>query len=66
MPTVIVYWSPTRNKHQKEAVAEAFIETLVRTGNARREDVLIIFQNIEDGDAVRGISSPKPANDSDS
>jgi len=53
MPTVIVYWSPTRTAEEKEAVAKEFIDTLVDKGNANRDDVLIVFQNIEDGDAFR-------------
>lgn len=53
MPTVIVYWSPTRTPEEKEAVAQDFIETLVEKGKANPDDVLVIFQNIEDGDAYR-------------
>jgi phenylpyruvate tautomerase PptA (4-oxalocrotonate tautomerase family) len=58
MPTIIVYWSPTRSPQEKEAVADGFVNTLVEKGNARREDVLVVFQNIEDGDAYRGASMP--------
>lgn len=54
MPTVIVYWSPTRTAEQKAAVARAMTDALVEQGNARREDVLIIFQDIQPGDAARG------------
>ena len=53
MPTIIVYWSPSRSPQEKKAVADGFINTLVEKGNARREDVLVVFQNIEDGDAFR-------------
>lgn len=54
MPTVIVYWSPGRSAAQKEAVALGITESLVSQGGARREDVLVVFQNIEPGDAMRG------------
>jgi 4-oxalocrotonate tautomerase family enzyme len=53
MPTVIIYWSPGRTKEQKAAVIENITRTLVHDGGARLEDVLIIFQNIESGDAGR-------------
>lgn len=53
MPTVIIYWSPGRSAEQKKAVVEEVTETLVAKGGARREDVLIIFQNIEAGDFGR-------------
>lgn len=54
MPTVIIYWSPGRDPEQKQQVAEGITQTLVECGGAKREDVLIIFQNIEPGDAARG------------
>jgi 4-oxalocrotonate tautomerase family enzyme len=53
MPTVIIYWSPGRSDKQKKAVIEHITETLVEDGGARREDVLVIFQNIEAGDFGR-------------
>lgn len=53
MPTVIIYWSPGRSAAQKQAVIENITEALVRDGGARREDVLVIFQNIEAGDFGR-------------
>ena len=53
MPTVIVYWSPGRTPNQKAIVIENITNTLVNDGGARKEDVLIIFQNIESGDAGR-------------
>lgn len=63
MPTVIIYWSPGRNAKQKQQVAENITQTLVECGGAKREDVLIIFQNIEPGDAARGgqISGATPS-----
>lgn len=57
MPTIIVYWSPSRSPQEKKSVADGFIDTLIDKGNAKREDILIVFQNIEDGDAFRGAST---------
>ena len=54
MPTVMIYWSPGRNTQQKERVIKEITEVLVEHGSARREDVLIIFQDIQPGDAGRG------------
>ena len=54
MPTVIIYWSPGRTEQQKTDVIHEVTETLVAKGGARREDVLIIFQEIKAGDAGRG------------
>ena len=54
MPTVIVYWSPGRTQEQKNEVIREVTDTLVNKGSARREDVLIIFQEIKPGDAGRG------------
>lgn len=53
MPTVILYWSPGRTDEQKQAVIEGITDVLVDKGSARREDVMIIFQNIEPGDFGR-------------
>ena len=53
MPTVLIYWSPGRSPEQKANVISGITEVLVEKGGARREDVLIIFQNIEAGDAGR-------------
>ncbi|MBK8023664.1 MAG: tautomerase family protein [Chloroflexi bacterium] len=53
MPTVIVYWAPGRSASQKKAVSQRIYEALVEEGGARPEDVLIVFQNIEDGDSAR-------------
>jgi len=61
MPTVIIYWSPGRTQEQKADVVREVTDALVRAGNARREDVLIIFQDIQPGDAGRGgmiVSAP--------
>ena len=58
MPTVILYWSPGRSDEQKQAVIEGITDVLVEKGSARREDVLVIFQNIEPGDFGRGGKIP--------
>jgi phenylpyruvate tautomerase PptA (4-oxalocrotonate tautomerase family) len=54
MPTVIVYWSPGRTDAQKSAVARGITRALVDEGGAKVKDVLVIFQNILPGDALRG------------
>ncbi len=54
MPTVIIYWSSGRSETQKADVIHEVTETLVDKGGARRDDVLIIFQEIKAGDAGRG------------
>ena len=54
MPTVIIYWSSGRSENQKADVIHEVTETLVDKGGARRDDVLIIFQEIRPGDAGRG------------
>ncbi len=66
MPTVILYWSPGRSDEQKQAVIEGITDVLVNQGSARREDVLVIFQNIEPGDFGRAgklVSAPKASAD---
>ena len=60
MPTVLIYWSPGRTEKQKAEVVHEITEALVKHGDARREDVLIIFQNIEPGDAARAGNILKP------
>ena len=65
MPTVLIYWSPGRSPDQKQRVIEEITETLVEHGNARKEDVLVIFQDIQPGDAGRGgkvIGAPQLTN----
>ena len=54
MPTVLVYWSPGRSSRQKADVIRGITDSLVEHGGARREDVLVIFQDIEPGNAGRG------------
>ncbi|MDZ4767420.1 MAG: 4-oxalocrotonate tautomerase family protein [Chloroflexota bacterium] len=54
MPTVIVYWLPGRTDDQKADVIAGITESLVDKGGARREDVLVIFQDIAPGDSGRG------------
>jgi 4-oxalocrotonate tautomerase len=62
MPTVIIYWSPGRSDEQKKKVIENITDTLVEDAGARRDDVLVIFQNIEPGDSGRAgkvLTAPK-------
>lgn len=54
MPTILIYWSPGRTAEQKASVVEKITNVLIEEASAKREDVLIIFQNIEPGDAGRG------------
>ncbi len=54
MPTVLIYWSPGRSQQQKTKVIEEITDVLVEHGSARKEDVLVIFQDIQPGDAGRG------------
>ncbi|MCL4875687.1 MAG: 4-oxalocrotonate tautomerase family protein [Anaerolineae bacterium] len=63
MPTVIIYWSPGRTDEQKQRVVEKMTDILVEEGGADRSSVLIIFQNIEPGDAGRGgqMLNPPPS-----
>jgi 4-oxalocrotonate tautomerase family enzyme len=51
MPTLILYWSAGRTQEQKATIVREITETLVEHGGARREDVLIIFQEIQPGDS---------------
>jgi len=53
MPTVIIYWSEGRSREQKSAVIQEITDVLVKHGGARREDVLVIFQEILPGDSGR-------------
>jgi 4-oxalocrotonate tautomerase family enzyme len=53
MPTVIVYWSQGRSREQKSTVIQEITDVLVKHGSARREDVLVIFQEILPGDSGR-------------
>lgn len=61
MPTVIVYWSPGRSDEQKSDVIAGITDALVEKGGARREDVLVIFQDIAPGDFGRaGVRTQPP------
>jgi 4-oxalocrotonate tautomerase family enzyme len=53
MPTVIIYWSQGRSREQKSTVIEEITDVLVKHGSARREDVLVIFQEIFPGNSGR-------------
>jgi 4-oxalocrotonate tautomerase family enzyme len=60
MPTILIYWSPGRTHEQKAAVVRDITEVMVTQGGARREDVLVIFQDIQPGDFGRGGVVPAP------
>lgn len=49
----MIYWSPGRDNEQRAKIVTEITDTLVAQGNARREDVLIIFQEIQPGNAGR-------------
>ena len=60
MPTILVFWSPGRTHEQKAAVVREITEVMVTQGGARREDVPVIFQDIQPGDFGRGGEIPAP------
>ncbi len=65
MPTVFVYWYPGRDSEQKQKVAERITDALVEDGNAKRESVLIIFEDITPDNTARAgrlqsLSAPIP------
>ena len=53
MPTVIVYWSGGRSQRQKERLIERITDAFIEEADAKQSDILIVFQNIEAGDAAR-------------
>ena len=53
MPTVFVYWYPGRDSEQKQKIAERITDALVEDGNAKRESVLIIFEDITPDNTAR-------------
>ena len=53
MPTVFVYWYEGRDSEQKQRIATRITDALVEDGNARRESILIIFQEISPDDTAR-------------
>ncbi len=53
MPTVLVYWYPGRDSAQKQRVAERITDALVEDGNASRDSILIIFQEITPDNTAR-------------
>ncbi len=54
MPTIILRWSPGRSEAQRAAVAQAITDILVREGNAKAEDVLIFFEELQPGHWAKG------------
>ena len=53
MPTVFVYWYPGRNAEQKQKIAARITDALVEDGNAKRDSILIIFQEITPDNTAR-------------
>jgi 4-oxalocrotonate tautomerase len=53
MPTVFVYWYPGRNSEQKQKIAQRITDALVEDGNAKRESILIIFQETSPDNIAR-------------
>ena len=54
MPTILVYWSVGRSQEQKADVIDGIIQVMVEQGGARREDVVVILQDVEPGNMGRG------------
>ncbi|MBI1255844.1 MAG: DUF1904 family protein [Chloroflexi bacterium] len=54
MPTVLVYWYPGRDSEQKQKIATRITDALIEDGNAKRESILIIFQDITPDNTARG------------
>lgn len=63
MPTVFVYWSKSRTSSQKKAVTKGITQSLVESGNAKQEDVVVFFRDIDQDDMVRGRDLSLPAGD---
>lgn len=61
MPTILVYWSEGRSQAQKAQVIDGIVDVMVGQGGARREDVVVILQDIEPGNITRGGVHSKPA-----
>lgn len=53
MPTIIVYWYPGRNSEQKQKISQRITDALVEDGNAKRESILIIFQETTPDNTAR-------------
>lgn len=61
MPTILVYWSEGRSREQKARVIDGIIDVMVEQGGARPEDVVVIFQDVEQGNMRRGPRESLPA-----
>jgi 4-oxalocrotonate tautomerase len=53
MPTVFVYWYPGRSAEQKQKIARRITDALVEDGNAKRDSILIIFEEISPDNTAR-------------
>jgi len=54
MPTILVYWSVGRSQEQKAGVIDGIVNVMVEQGGAKREDVVVIMQDVEPGNMGRG------------
>ena len=54
MPTILVYWSVGRSQEQKAGVIDGIVDVMVEQGGARREDVVVILQDVEPGNMAHG------------
>lgn len=64
MPTIFVYWYEGRDSEQKQRIATRITDALVEESNAKRESILIIFQEISPDDTARAgylQSLPQPS-----
>ncbi len=53
MPTVFVHWYPGRTTEQKQKIARRITDALVEDGHAKRESILIIFQEMTPDNVAR-------------
>ena len=53
MPTVFVHWYPGRTTEQKQKIAQRMTDALVEDGHAKRESILIIFQEMTPDNVAR-------------
>jgi len=54
MPTILIYWSEGRTQTQKAGVIDGIVKVMVEQGGAKREDVVVIMQDVEPGNMGRG------------
>lgn len=62
MPTILIYWSVGRSQEQKAGVIDGIVNVMVEQGGAKREDVVVIMQDVEPGNMGRGRQSEVETN----